>query len=288
MIDAATAQSFALTLHDGSCRWVTRPQEVADALRGWGREPGSHAALAAADGRALQAAGDQAQGFQLRLQGVGASPLRSERIGLNRAEVVRRLQAFLGSAQETGPRAAWRRGRRWRTEAEIVARAPRSPWLYWRRWVLLLLALQVVPAVFTGSGLWLQARTDRFLAGAVRHEARVVRNEPDPRRASWRQVTLRLLDGPGQYTQVLKKGELFRAQPGHPDAVWVGRDGEWTPDSLLCRDCGHMTAGLGLLFHALTWMGMLVAAWQNRFRSPPADRFSRLDAGARASETMPA
>ncbi|MFG6464734.1 hypothetical protein ACG04Q_24395 [Roseateles sp. DXS20W] len=284
----APGPGLTLTLPDGSRLRVQHAQALADALRGWGREPGGLVALATDDGRALQAGGDMARGFQLRWLDGEAPPLRSERATLSRAEVLRRLQALLAAPDDAGPRAAWRRGRRWCSEADLAARRSRSPWAYWRRWALLLLALQVVPAVFTGIGLWEQGRTDRFLDGAVRHEARVVSNQPDAAGSSRRRVTLRLVDGPGTYELVVRKGNVARAQPGDADAVWVARDGRWKAESLLCFYCGNGIAGAGLLFHGLTLMALGFTAWQDRFRPPAPDRFAALQNGPQPSETMPA
>jgi hypothetical protein len=283
----AVPAALTLTLQDGSRHAIVRAQDVADALRGWGREPGSHATLAGA-GAVLQAAGDIAQGFQLRLLSGAASPLRSERAALSRAEALRRLQAFATTPGETGPRAGWRRGRRWRSESDIAARVPRSPWAYWRRWLLLLLALQVVPGVFTGVGLWQQERIDRFMDGAVRHEARVVSNEPESSQSSWRRVTLHRLDGQGAYVHISRKSRLARAQVGDADAIWVAQDGRWKTDSSLCLHCGYGLAGMGLLFHALTLMGLCFQGWQDRFRRPAPDRFAALDAASQRSGTMAA
>lgn len=282
------APGLTLTLPDGSHLRVQHAQALADALRGWGREPGGPVALATDDGRTLQAGGDMARGFQLRWLDGEAPPLRSERATLSRAEVLRRLQALLATPGDAGPRAGWRRGWRWRSEADLAARRSRSPWAYWRHWALLLLALQVVPAVFTAVGLWEQGRTDRFLAGAVRHEARVVSNEPDAGGASRRRVTLRLVDGPGTYALIVRKGNVARAQPGDADAIWVARDGRWKAESLLCFSCGNGIAGAGLLFHGLTLMALGFTAWQDRFRPPAPDRFAPLQAPAQPSETMPA
>jgi hypothetical protein len=283
----AARVGLTLSLQDGSRHAVATAQDVADALQGWGHEPGSHATLGGA-GRVLQAAGDMGQGFQLRLLDGAASPLRSERAALSRAEVLRRLQAFVAAPDDTGSRAGWRRGRRWRSEADIAARVPRSPWAYWRRWLLLLLALQLVPGVFTGVGLWEQGRTDRFMDGAVRHEARVVSNEPDSSRSSQRRVTLHRLDGRGAYVHISRKSRLAQAQVGDAEAIWVARDGRWKTDSSLCLYCGYGIAGMGLLFHALTLMGLFLQGWQDRFRPPAPDRFAALDAASRRSGTMPA
>lgn len=284
----APGPGLTLTLPDGSRLRVQHAQALADALRGWGREPGGLVALATDDGRALQAGGDMARGFQLCWLDGEAPPLRSERATLSRAEVLRRLQALLAAPGDVGPRAGWRRGRRWRSEAELAARRSRSPWAYWRRWALLLLALQLVPAVFVAVGLWEQGRTDRFLDGAVRHEARVVSNQPDAGGSSRRRVTLRLVDGPGTYELVARKGNVARAQPGDADAIWLARDGRWKAESLLCFYCGNGIAGAGLLFHGLTLLALGFTAWQDRFRPPAPDRFAALQAAARPSGTMPA
>lgn len=284
----APGAGLTLTLPDGRRLRVQQAQALADALRGWGREPGGPVALATDDGRALQAGGDVARGFQLRWLDGEAPPLRSERATLSRAEALRRLQALLASPDDTGPRAAWRRGRRWRSEVDLAARRSRSPWAYWRRWALLMLALQVVPAVFTVVGLWEQGRTDRFLDGAVRHEARVVSNQPDAGGSGRRRVTLRLVDGPGTYELIGRKGRVTRAQPGDADAVWVARDGRWKAESLLCFYCGNGITGAGLLFHGLTLMALGFTAWQDRFRLPAPDRFAALQNRPQPSETMPA
>lgn len=279
---------LTLTLPDGSRQRVQHAQALADALRGWGREPGGLVALATDDGRALQAGGDMARGFQLRWLDGEAAPLRSERATLSRAEVLRRLQALLAAPDDAGPRAGWRCGRRWRSEADLAARHSCSPQTYWRRWALLLLALQLVPAVFTVVGLWEQGRTDRFLDGAVRHEARVVSNQPDAGGSSRRRVMLRLVDGPGTYELIGRKGRVTRAQPGDADAIWVARDGRWKAESLLCLYCGNAIAGMGLMFHGLTLMAMFLKARQERFRPPAPDRFAALQTRARPSGTMPA
>ena len=270
----ASAAPMRLTLEPGGSCQVRHPEDLAQALRSWGQAPGSVVVLESASGRVLQAAGEQAQGFVLEYLDGEAPPLQTWRDNIGRAELLRRLQDFLRSGGEAGPRAAWRRGRRWLSEAERSARRPTRPRVYWGRWAAVLLVMQLVALLLWVPPAWKEREMRAFERTAVRHPARVISNEPasvGARRCRPHRVVLayRSGDGPGpdEHLSLLSCGPLKQAQPGEPHAVWVGAQGRSLADEQLVSHLFFV--GVGVFFQGLSLLLMLLMAWQDRFRPRP-------------------
>lgn len=270
----ASAAPMRLTLEPGGSFQVRHPEDLVQALRSWGRAPGSVVVLESASGQVLQAAGEQAQGFVLEYLDGDAPPLQTWRDNIGRAELLRRLQAFLRSGGEAGPRAAWRRGRRWLSEPERSARRPARPGVYWGRWAAALLAMQLVSLLLWVPAALKEREMRDFERSAVRYPARVISNEPasvGARRCSPHRVVLayRTGDGPGpeQRWSLMSCSQLKQALPGDAHAVWVGAQGQRLADEQLVSQLFFV--GVGVFFQGLSLLLMLLMAWQDRFRPRP-------------------
>ena len=109
----ASAAPMRLTLEPGGSFQVRHPEDLAQALRSWGRAPGSVVVLESASGRVLQAAGEQAQRVAClalvarNLVGL-ANELGATAVGGEPAIAIQAWAAGAG-ASRTHPDSLWRR-----------------------------------------------------------------------------------------------------------------------------------------------------------------------------------
>lgn len=217
-----------LTLEPGGSSSLRDPAALAEALRGWGREPGSFVVLEAPSGRVLQAAGDTAGGFVLECLESDESVLRSQRDDLSRAELLRRLQAFLVCGGAGGADARWRQGRRWISGGEDRPDEPaRRGWPHWLRDLLLWMLL---PALLLAVGYWGHLRGERYRSQALELEMRVLAHEHRKNGLRYyTRLTLSHVDVQGRETRYLynagKNNALRDAKAGMSVQVWQRQDG---------------------------------------------------------------
>ncbi len=164
-----------LSWDSGATIQLDDPAALAEALKGWGREPGSFVVLEASSGRVLQAAGDTASGFALECLETDESVLRSQRDDLSRAELLRRLQAFLACSGESGADAPWRLGLRWLAGEE--GRLDETPPPGWARWLRDLLLLMLLPGLMAAGGYWGHLEGERYRSQARQLEMQVLARE---------------------------------------------------------------------------------------------------------------
>lgn len=218
-----------LTLEPGGRLQVSDAAGLSEALAGWsGREPGSFVVLEAPSGRVLQAAGDTRSGFALECLETDESVLRSQRDDISRAELLRRLQAFLacGGANETD--APWRQGRRWQGGDAERPEDPEPPgWFYYLR---ILLLLMLLPALFAAAGYWGDLEGERYRSQARKLELTVLaRAEVDKGSKSYVRLSLSHTDSAGRESRLLfaagRKSWLRHAQVGERIQLWQRQDG---------------------------------------------------------------
>ncbi|MDI4632107.1 hypothetical protein J7U46_03510 [Pelomonas sp. V22] len=164
-----------LSWDSGATIQLDDPAALADALKGWGRAPGSFVVLEAPSGRVLQAAGDTASGFALECLETDESVLRSQRDDLSRAELLRRLQAFLACGGEGETEAPWRQGLRWSAGGEERPDEGRPPG--WGRWLRDLLLLMLFPSLLAAGGYWGHLEGERYRSQARQLEMQVLARE---------------------------------------------------------------------------------------------------------------
>lgn len=217
-----------LTLEPGGRCQVGDAEQLAAALRDWGHEPGSFVVLTAPSGRTLQAAGQLSAGFQLELLEADESKLQTQRDDISRAEVLRRLQAFLACGGDGAADAPWRQGRRWSSEDQDRQGEPAKRG--WPHWLRDLLVLMLLPAVLLAAGVWGHLQGERYRSQALELKMRVLAHEHRTQGISrYTRLTLSHADAQGRETRYLYdagKHDLLRdVTSGMSVKVWQRQDG---------------------------------------------------------------